>query len=171
MLPKVLRNFNVIIEGRPLAGIAEELKLPDLERKTEEYRGGGMLAPVALDLGMELLSLEFTLTEFNADVLRSWGIFNAGGINTRFLGAARSDDGNTGVDAIEVSVRGRWKKIELGTAKTAELAKMKVEMPLTYYRYSLNGRPLIEVDVITGKEVVGGVDRSASLQRALGMAS
>lgn len=170
MLPKVLRNFNVIVEGRPLAGIAEEVKLPDLERKMEDYRAAGMLAPVELDLGMAALKLEFTLAEFNADVLRSWGVLDAGGINTRFLGAARADDSNAGVDAIEISVRGRWKKIEAGNAKNSDLAKMKVEMPLVYYRYNLNGTTLIEIDVVTGKEVVGGVDRSAGVMQALGMA-
>lgn len=171
MLPKVLRNFNVIVEGRPLAGIAEELKLPDLERKTEEYRASGMLAPVSLDLGMELLTLEFTLTEFNSDVLKAWGVTDAGGINTRFMGAARADDSNAGVDAIEISVRGRWKKIEQGNAKNSDMAKMKVQMPLVYYRYNLNGETLIEIDVVNGKEVVGGVDRSADVLKALGIAS
>lgn len=171
MLPRVLKNFNVIIDGRPMAGVAEELVLPALERKMEEYRAGGMLAPVSLDLGLELLKLEFTLAQFDADVIKAWGLEDAGGINTRFLGAARADDGSSGVDAIEISVRGRWKKIEQGTVKNADQAKMKVEMPLVYYRYSLNGSVLIEIDVVTGKEVVGGVDRSAAMLQALGMAS
>ena len=171
MLPRVLKNFNVIVDGRPMAGIAEELVLPSLERKMDDYRAGGMIGPASLDLGLEGLKLEFTLAEFSRDIITAWGLSDAGGINTRFLGAARSDDGASGVDAIEVSVRGRWKKLDQGTVKNADLAKMKVEMPLTYYRYSLNGEVLIEIDLITGKEVVGGVDRSAEVMRAIGTAS
>lgn len=171
MLPRVLRNFNVIIDGRPMAGVAEELTLPSLERKMEDYRGGGMLAPVGLDLGLEALKLEFTLVEFNADVIKAWGLPDAGGINVRFLGAARTDDSTSSVDAIEVAVRGRWKKIEQGNVKTADAAKMKVEMPLVYYRYSLNGTVLVEIDVVSGKEVVGGVDRSAAVMTALGLSA
>lgn len=170
MLPRKLYNFNVIIDGRPMAGVAEEVTLPSLERKMEEYRAAGMLAPVSLDLGMEPLKLEFVLGEFNADVLRSWGIFDAAGVNTRFLGAARADDGNARVEAIEISVRGRWKKVELGTAKAGDLAKMKIEMPLAYYRYSSNGSVLVEIDLVTGREIVGGVDRSVEVLQALGMA-
>jgi P2 family phage contractile tail tube protein len=171
MLPRVLRNFNVIIEGRPMAGVAEELVLPSLERKMEEYRGAGMLGPVSLDLGLEPLKLEFTLVEFNPDVIKAWGLGDAGGINVRFMGAARTDDSNSAVDAIEVAVRGRWKKLEQGSAKNADVAKMKVEMPLTYYRYKLNGDVLIEIDLVSGKEVVGGVDRSADVMKALGLTS
>jgi len=169
MLPRVLRNFTVVIDGYPMAGIAEELVLPSLERKMEDYRAAGMLAPVALDMGMEALKLEFTLAEFNANVIKAWGLGDAGGINVRFMGAARTDDSNSSVDAIEIAVRGRWKKLDQGTAKNADVAKMKVEMPLTYYRYKLNGDVLVEIDVIAGKEVVGGIDRSADVMKALGL--
>lgn len=171
MLPKTLHNFNVIIDGRPMAGVAEEITLPSLERKTESYRGAGMLGPVELDLGMEALKLDFTLAEFNTDVLKSWGINDASGINVRFMGAARVNDGTGAVQAIEISVRGRWKKVEQGNAKNGDLAKMKVEMPLTYYRYKADGEALIEVDLIAGTESVGGTDRSKAMLAALGLAS
>lgn len=171
MLPKILRNFNVYVDGHPLAGIAEELTLPDLERETEEYRAAGMLGAVSLDLGMAAMKLEFTLAEFSDTVLKSWGVTDASGIGVRFLGAVNSDSANNATEAVEVSVRGRWKKISQGTVKNGDLAKMKIEMPLTYYKYSSNSDVLVEIDLINGKEVVGGKDRSADLLRALGITS
>lgn len=168
MLPRILRNFNVIIEARPMAGVAEEITLPKLDRKMEEFRGAGMLAPVSVDLGLEALKLEFTLGEYNADVLRSWGLAAADAIGVRFLGAARADD-TSGVDAIEIAVRGRWKTLDAGTVKLGDPAKLKVEMPLVYFRYNLNGTAIIEIDVIAGREVVAGTDRSADVARALGI--
>lgn len=167
-LPKVLKNFNLFLDARGMAGLAEEIQLPKLELVTEEFRGAGMLGPIDLDLGVNALKLEFTLAEFNADVLKSWGIVDAGGINARFLGAAVASDGS-GTDAIEVSVRGRWKSLDMGTVKGKDLAKLKVEMPLTYYRYTLNGATLIEIDMISGKMVVDGKDITADIMSALGI--
>jgi uncharacterized protein len=171
MLPRKLYNFNVVIDGRSMAGVAEELTLPSLERKTESYRGASMLGPVDLDLGLEPLKLEFTLAEFNDDVLRSWGVTDAAGIGVRFLGAARADDSGSAAQAIEIAVRGRWKKVEQGNVKGGELAKMKVEMSLTYYRQTSNGQVLVEIDMISGKEMVGGIDRALAMLQAIGLAS
>lgn len=169
MLPKVLSNFNLFLDGIGMAGLAEEVVLPVLELDTEDFQAAGMLAPVALEKGgLAALKLEFTLAEYNDDVLKAWGATDAGGINARFMGAAVSQDGG-GTDAIEVSVRGRYKKLDPGTVKKGDLAKLKAEMPLTYYKYSVNGVVLIEIDVIAGKQTVNGTDVTSALLAALGI--
>lgn len=168
MLPRVLKDFTQFIDGLGYAGLAEEITLPKLTRQTEDYQAGGMLGPVKLDLGQDALSLEFTIAEFNPDILKLWGNANASGINARFLGAITSQDGG-GTDAIEISVRGRFEEIDPGTAKKKETGKLKVKMPLTYYRYSHNGVVLIEIDLISGKESVGGTDLSAAVLKSLGI--
>jgi len=49
------------------------------------------------------------------------------------------------------------------------LAKMKVEMPLTYYRYNRNSTTLIEVDFINGKMNVNGTSLTDAVLTALGI--
>ena len=49
--PRVLRGFDVFVDGRGYAGKVEELELPKLSIKTEEFRAGGMDVPVELDMG------------------------------------------------------------------------------------------------------------------------
>ncbi|MFM2041544.1 MAG: hypothetical protein RLY86_120 [Pseudomonadota bacterium] len=171
MLPRKLYAFNVIIEGNPMAGVASEITLPVLDRKMEEFRAGGMLGPAMLDLGMEALSLSFTLAQFERTVLTQWGVFSASALNCRFLGAARADDGNGQVEAIEIQARGRWKQVDMGTAKAGDMTAMKIEMPLTYYKYTSDGQALVEIDLVAGREIVGGVDRSAAVLRAIGATS
>jgi len=51
MLPKILKNFNVFVDGRGYAGKIDEITLPKLTIKTEEYRAGGM--------GMEKLEADY----------------------------------------------------------------------------------------------------------------
>jgi UDP-N-acetylmuramoyl-L-alanyl-D-glutamate--2,6-diaminopimelate ligase len=58
MLPKILKNFNVFVDGRGYAGKIDEITLPKLTIKTEEYRAGGMDIPVSIDMGMEKLEAD-----------------------------------------------------------------------------------------------------------------
>lgn len=168
MIPNVLKSFDLYIDGRGHAGLAEEVTLPKLTMQSEEWQAGGMAGPIKLDLGIEALTLEFTLGGYNEGVLSMWGVSDPSGINARFLGAAVAGDG-TGTQAIEVSVRGRWEELDMGSAKKKELSRTKVKMPLTYYRLTINSRVIHDIDLIGGKTVINGVDLSAELLRALGM--
>lgn len=167
MLPDTVKDWNLFIEGRGMAGKAEETTLPALKRIMESYQGGGMAGPVKLDMGQDELELGFTLAEFNVDVLRLWGIADPSGIGVRLMGASVAGDG-TGVKAIEISVRGRWEEIDPGSWKKKDKDKMKVKMPLTYYRLTVNGEVLHEIDMISGKTMINGEDISLDVMRAIG---
>ena len=62
-MSKILKNFNLFVDGRGYAGRAEEVTPPKLTIKTEEIRNGGMDAPISVDLGMEKLECQFILIE------------------------------------------------------------------------------------------------------------
>ncbi|ASJ24398.1 phage major tail tube protein [Laribacter hongkongensis] len=49
MIPQVLTNLNLYVDGRGFAGRVTEIQLPKLKRKTDGYRAGGMDAEV--DMG------------------------------------------------------------------------------------------------------------------------
>lgn len=170
MIPRVLKDFTLFIDGAGYAGLAKEITLPKLARQMEDHQAGGMLGPVKLDFGMDGLSLEYTIAEYSPEVFKLFGNPNASGIGARFLGALVSQDGG-GTDAIEVSVRGRIEEIDPGTVKKKENGELKVKMPLTYYRYTHNGEVLIELDMIGGKESVGGTDLTAAVLKSLGISS
>lgn len=167
-IPRVLKNFSLIVDGRGYAGRVAELTLPKLTRKTEEFRGGGMAAPIEIDMGMEKIECDFTLQEYDEEVLKLWGLADAAGVPLRFKGGMQTDDADGTVTAIEVTVRGRWREIEGGTWKGGEQATMKVAMACSYYRYVSDGSTLIEIDVANMKEVVDGTDRLADLRAAIG---
>lgn len=167
-LPRVLKNFNLFLDGVGFAGKAEEIKLPKLARQFEDYRAAGMAGAVKIDLGMQPLDLEFTLGEINDTVLQRFAEPDASGINLRFLGALVSEDG-LGTTAVEISARGRWEEIDMGGAKHKDQTKQAVKAPLTYYKLTYGGVVLIEIDMISGKEMVNGVDRAADVMKAIGV--
>lgn len=164
-LPKHTRTWNLYVDGRGYAGVAEKVKLPKLEREMEEWRAAGMGGPIKLDLGNKGLELNFTLGEYNTDILALWGITDPSGIGARFLAAA--GDGTT-TDAIEIEVRGRFEALDFGDVEMKKMSKLDVTMPLTYYRYAVNGVTKIETDLLSGKESVNGTDLSEMFMKILG---
>ena len=168
-IPRVLKNFNLIVDGRGYAGKIAELVPPKLTRKMEEYRGGGMNAPIEMDMGMEKLECEFSLKEYSEEVLKLWGLVDHAGVTLRAKGALEADDASGTVTPVEVTLRGRWREIDPGNWKAGEESAMKVAVALSYYKYVSNGVTLIEIDVANMTEVIDGTDRLAQIREAIGV--
>lgn len=168
MLPRVLKNFNLFNDGESFVGQVAEVELPKLSRKMEEWRGGGMSGQVSLDMGIEKLEMGLTCGGFMRKLFSQFGIAKADGVLLRFAGAYQRDD--TGeVDAVEVVGRGRIQELEPGNAKTGDKSEMKAKYLLTYYKLTINGQDLIEIDLINMIEIVDGVDRLAEQRQAIGI--
>ena len=86
MLPKILKNFSAFVDGRGYAGRVDEITLPKLSIKTEEYRGGGMDVPIDIDLGMEKLEAEITFSEYDPELFRLFGIMDNSTVNFTLRG-------------------------------------------------------------------------------------
>lgn len=168
-IPRKLKFFSLFIEGQGYAGRVEELTLPKLSRKMEEFRAGGMNAPVEIDMGMEKLEAEFTLAEYNEDVLKLWGVKNNAQLGLRFKGSIEADDGTGTVTPIEVVLRGRWREVDMGNWKGGDSATLKVSVAASYYKYSSKGQDVIEIDVPNLVEKVGGEDRLLQHRVAIGV--
>ncbi len=167
-MPRVLKNFSLIVDGRGYAGRVTELTLPKLTRKMEEFRGGGMNAPVELDMGMEKLECDFTLKEYNEEVLKLFGLVDHAGVSVRMKGALEGDDAAGTVTPVEVTLRGRWRELDGGGWKPGEETALKVQMACSYYKYVSGGETLIEIDVVNMIERVNGVDRLEAIRSAIG---
>ncbi|MCG8995053.1 phage major tail tube protein [Laribacter hongkongensis] len=166
-LPRKLKLFSVFHNGIEFLGEATELTLPKLAVKTEAYRGGGMLAEVDIDLGLEKLELEHSYGGLMYDIFKDFGITRIDGTLLRFMGSYQRED--TGeVDAVEITVRGRHVEIDPGSAKAGDDTEFKVKTSLTYYKLTVNGSTLIEVDAINLIYIVDGVDRLEAHRAAIG---
>ena len=61
----VRKNINLFVDGRGYAGQLQEFNPPVLTQKTEEFRGGGMVGPVAIPMGLEALMASATLIAYD----------------------------------------------------------------------------------------------------------
>lgn len=167
-MPRKLKNFNVFADGVSHVGECEEITLPKLTRKLEEYRAGGMNGPIDLDFGNEKLELETTYGSIMREILKQYGVTRASAAMVRFAGAYQRDD--TGdMDAVEVVVRGRHTELDFGTGKVGDSSQFKVKSSLAYYKLAINGEVWVEIDHENFIEVVFGVDRLAEQRRAMGL--
>lgn len=163
----VLKNFNLFVDGRGYAGQIDEYNAPDLSIVVEDFRGGGMDAPVALDMGQEALEASFVLTQYDADVLALWGVAQGQSLPFTARGALESYDGE--VKPVIHNMRGRITTIARGTWAAGQKAALTITLRLDYYKETHNGVVLHEIDVVNMIRVVGGVDRLAQQRAALGL--
>ena len=87
MIPKILKNFNVYVDGRGYAGRLDEITLPKLAIKTEEYQGAGMSAPIDIDMGMEKLEMDLTFSEYDKELFKLFGLTNGSEVALTIRGA------------------------------------------------------------------------------------
>lgn len=167
-LPQILKSFNLFNEGGSYAGDVLTVELPKLATKDEEYRAGGMLGAISVPMGLDVIKLGWTAGGYLADAIKQWGITKHDGVMLRFAGAVQSPDAED-YKAVEIVVRGRHSELDMGSAEAAKKTEHKYTTVCSYYKLTLDGTVLIEIDLVAGVHKVGGVDRTASLRAALGI--
>lgn len=166
-LPLLWKGVNVFVEGLDQHNIVADVNPPKITFKTEDWQGGGMIAPVKVEQGIEALECEFTLGGFSAEVMREMG-GNISGKTMRIQGALQ-DDSTDGYVELVAELRGRINESDPGTAKQADNGEHKFKFDCTYYKLTVNGKDVVEVDALAPKLVIDGVDKYAEMRKALGL--
>ena len=167
-LPRKLKNFAIFKDGVNFMGEIPEVTLPTLTRQMEDYRSGGMNAPLKQDFGMEALSAELKAAGYMAELISGFGAGRHDATMLRFAGAAQGEDGEN-PQAVEVVMRGRISEIDMGSAKAGEGTEHTYKYELSYYKLVLDGQVVLEIDILNMVEVVNGVDNLAATRAALGI--
>lgn len=165
-LPKVLNRWRVNVSGTALGTMVSKITLPSLEREMVEFRGGSMLGPVKLDMGLKACAVEFTIPEDHPEIIALWGLSKVSGVRLRFTGAL-SNDATGEASAGELTVTGRLSKIDMGEAEPGKLKETKYTIDVATFSYAVDGKVLLAFDYISGAETVNGEDLAAALSKLL----
>lgn len=168
-LPKKLKYFNTFVNGTSYIGEAESVTLPKLTQKLETYRGAGMPGAVKINLGLDddALDMEFTMGGLAESLTKQLG-GSINKTNLRFAGAFQKDDSDEYIK-YEVEVTGRLKEEDSGEQKQGESTQIKYSMANTYYKLTIDGSEVFEVDIINMIYKVDGVDLIKSARQAIGL--
>ncbi|MEZ6972582.1 MULTISPECIES: phage major tail tube protein [unclassified Aeromonas] len=169
-LPRKLKHLNMFLDGGNWIGVAEDFTPAKLSQKFEAYRGGGMMGAANIHMGLEdgAIDTSFTFGGLEADLVKRMGTPKIDGVTIRFAGSVQRDDTNE-VVAVEIVQRGRFKELDRGTLKSGDNSQSKVSMVNTYYKETMNGVDLVEIDLINMIWIVDGVDLMAEHRKAIGL--
>ena len=166
-LPRKLKNMNLFVDGRSHLGEVAEVTPPKLMIKIEEWRGGGMIGAIGIDMGLDKLDMDFTLGGLTDSALRGFGAVTHDAAQLRFAGAFQ-DDSSGQVQAAEITVHGRLQEADMGNAKPGDATAHKYKLACSYYRLDVDGENWIEIDMLGGIFIVFGIDRYAEIRAAIG---
>ncbi|AKG08078.1 major tail tube protein [Moraxella bovoculi] len=168
-LPKKLKMMNLFNEGNSYLGQTGEVTLPKLGRKLENWRGGGMNGSVKVDLGLsdDITEFGWKLGGIDLTVLEQFATPTVSGLGLRFAGSYQQDDtGET--TAVEIVVRGRHEEIDLGSAQSGEDTEVTIKTIWSYYKLTVNGKVVIEIDIPNMIENVNGKDMLSEHRKNIG---
>ena len=163
----ILKNYNLFVDGRGYAGNVEELQLPNLALKIEDFRAGGMDSSVALDMGQEKMEFSATLTGFDLDVLKMWGVSTNSVKQLVVKGALENIDGT--VVALSAFIGGTIRSLELGAFKAGEKSTLKLTVDVRTYRYEQDGQEIHNIDIENYVRIINGTDQLKAKRAALGL--
>lgn len=163
----ILKYLNLIVDGRGYAGKIEEYNPPDLTVATEDFRGGGMDAPIDIDMGQEKLTMSFVLTSYDADVLALWGVKSGAAVQFTAKGSLENLDGVT--TPVAHNMQGKVLSLARGTWGSGNKPSLTVTVGLRYYREVHGQRTTMEIDVINMVRIVDGVDQLAEHRANIGL--
>ena len=168
MIKDILVNMNLYFDGNDFVGEVQELTPPKVTPKFREYMAGGMGATIDIPTGeVEKLESDFTLNSVSRTVLKQLKVVPGSTVPFEFRGATVSQDGSKG--RVIVTQRGLIKETDYGSWKPGEDTTLKIGMTLDYYRLTIDGEVIHEIDPVNFVCVINGVDQTAELRAALGI--
>lgn len=168
MLPSTLKNFNVFVDTYSWAGVAETVNTPKIKKKTEDFRGAGMIGDVALSMGYEKLEGEITYAGFDVKQYRQLGVCGTSDLPLRFVGVYERQD-TCSIVPVEIYCRGQAIEIDPGSSKNGDKTETKMSYNYSYYRLEVNGVVEVELDFIKGIERYGNTDLTSAIKKLLGI--
>lgn len=166
-LPFILKGFNVFTDGLNKYGVLMDVKRPKIAYKTEDYTPGGGLGEMTVIHGVEKLELELTSKGYDAELFKSMS-HKINGNLLRYQGALHKEDDEEYAELVG-EARGRIIEADPGEDKAGEGGEHKFKYALTYWKETLNGETVVEIDLLNNKFLVGGRDIRAGMRKALGL--
>lgn len=164
-MDSILKNMNLGVDGRGYAGKVLEITKPTLTVMQEDYRAGGMDSYVGLDMGMEKMEASFVLGSYDTEVLKLWGLSPGNEVPFTIKGALQNEDGTT--DQVLIQMRGKINGLDSGTWKPGEVANLTITLNPNYYKETVAGDVVHEIDVKNMVRIVNGVDQLAGIREAI----
>lgn len=164
-LPETLKSYTAFVDGRGKLGRLGGGQLPTVSINTEEYRDGGMDGTDDLDLGINKLEWSLTFNELDRDALKAVG---TRGLPITLRGSMEGEGPNAPKVPVVATLSGLTTGAEPGAWGDPGKTELTMNGTASYYRLTIGGEEIYEIDIINNVRRVGGVDQLAQRMRNLG---
>lgn len=163
----LVNRFNAYKSGNRLIGVAGELTLPEITNLMDTMEGAGtggnMDIPV---VGLiEDMEMEVAFMSLCEDVFSVMDPTESADLS--FNGALQGTDPGTGAvkyQQLSIAIRGMVKKFTPGTLKAGAKMDSRVTLGLSYYKITMDGKVMMEIDRFNGVYTVNGKDVMAEVR-------
>lgn len=159
MIPKILTNFNLYVNGRPQSGKAKTVTPPAVQLTMIEHQGGGMFGKAKIPVGHDALEMQFTMAEYAKDVMREAGK----PIDIPVTMYGHADDGQGNTQAVSYFCRGKL-SVTPDSATPGQDNGVSFRVDCTALRIVVDGTTTHDIDVPSGRFIVDGMDYAASMR-------
>ena len=166
-----LQEANVYLNGNSLLGQCQEIKLPEVVHKYSDHKALGLISELELWGSLQKMDADFTFNSYYADTMAQCANpFDAFDIQVR---SSLKTFGAGGAVISEVPVviylKGTWKQSGTGSFKQGDPSEVPTKLAVKYMRQVVDGREILEVDVLANIFKVDGVDMMAQYRENLGI--
>lgn len=163
MIRDVLTKVATFVDGRNYAGECNQVTLPELNLQTEEFRAGGMDSPVEMDMGMDAMRASFEYLSVPAEVMK---LFGQEDVPVTCRGLLKSHDGSKRGATAEL--RGKFIGQNPNNWQAGQQSNFTATFAVTYYRLTIGGEVIHEIDTVRVMRIINGVDQLAEDRQFLG---
>lgn len=152
-------NANVYIDSTKYLGKAEQVDLPEITFKMTEHETLGMFARVELPDGLEKMEASFTWNAFYPEIIRqAANPYKSVSIQVRAVQESYDNTGRISEIPLVILMTGTFKSLPMGSYKQHEAVKCQTSMSVLSLKMIIDGEEIIEIDTLSNKYKVEGID-------------
>ena len=172
-MPKIqvnrINNANIYVNGNSLLGRAEQVKLPDVTTTMTEHKALGMVGKIELPAGFDKLEGEIQWNSLYEDVaVICANPFRAVELQCRSSIETYAAQGRVEEVELKTFLTVMFKKNPLGTFKQHDNVEFSSAFSCTYIKQVVNGRDILELDVLANIFRVDGEDMLINYRSNIG---
>lgn len=152
-------NWNVYVDGNNYIGKTTKFTPPKITVKTIEQYGAGMSAPIDMDTGrVEKMEATAEIDGIHKDIIKAIGRSD---VALLLRAKIRKDGGEP--ESVLVELRGYITELDKGDFEPDSKGKTNIKMSVNYYKLTVAGDELVEIDPMNGIRNISGVNQMASI--------
>ncbi len=164
-----MTNCNVYINGSTLLGRIAEIELPDVKTKQLEHKALGMIGDLEFPSGFEKLEGKIKWASVEPDaMLQVFNPFVAVQLMVRSSMESFTNLGRTNERPVIIYLDVMFKVGQMPNFKPNENVEQESEFNATYMKQTIDGKDIVEIDLLNNEYKVGGVSLLTNYRKNIG---